>query len=49
MAEADEAAAVKTFIVHGDEDALAGLQERIRSTLNWTVEVPKPRESVYLT
>ncbi|MBI1271851.1 MBL fold metallo-hydrolase [bacterium] len=40
---------VKTFIVHGDEDALAGLQERIRSTLNWTVEVPKPRESVYLT
>ena len=40
---------VKTFIVHGDEDALTGLQHRIKSSLRWDVEVPRPRESFYLT
>lgn len=39
----------KTFVVHGDEDALSGLQSRIKSKLHWDVEVPKSREAVYLT
>lgn len=39
----------KTFIVHGDEEALSSLGSRIESSLNWNVEVPKPRASFYLT
>lgn len=39
----------KTFLVHGDEDALSGLAERIHTSLNWNVEIPKARDFVYLT
>ncbi len=39
----------QTFIVHGDEDALASLGERIHKSLNWNVEVPKARATYDLT
>ncbi|HEY9786883.1 MAG TPA: MBL fold metallo-hydrolase [Candidatus Obscuribacterales bacterium] len=34
----------KTFLVHGDEDAMASLKARIEKVLAWDVSVPKPRE-----
>lgn len=39
----------QTFVVHGDEDALSGLQERIQAKLGWEVVIPKSRETFYLT
>ncbi|MBX3152021.1 MBL fold metallo-hydrolase [Candidatus Obscuribacterales bacterium] len=33
-----------TFVVHGDDDALAGMRDQIVSRLHWDVTIPKARE-----
>lgn len=37
-----------TFVVHGDEDALAGMRDLIASRLRWDVVIPKAREEFEL-
>jgi metallo-beta-lactamase family protein len=38
----------RTFIVHGEPDAAAALEQRIRKRLHWTTEVPDYLETVHL-
>jgi metallo-beta-lactamase family protein len=38
----------KMFLVHGEEEALVGLQEHIKKTLGWDVEVPRLRQQFVL-
>jgi metallo-beta-lactamase family protein len=33
-----------TFVVQGDEEALAGMRDQIVSRLRWDVTIPKARE-----
>jgi len=43
-----EAPPRRTFIVHGEPDAAAAMQQRIRQRFHWTTEVPDYRETVRL-
>jgi len=38
-----------TFLVHGDPEALEGLKARIEKGLQWTVTLPKPKETFILS
>jgi metallo-beta-lactamase family protein len=38
-----------TFVVHGDEDALAGMRDQIATRLRWDAVIPKAREVFDLT
>jgi len=39
----------QTFVVHGDDDALAGMRDKIVAGLRWDVVIPKSREEFELS